>query len=128
MSVIQKIKDKLAKYPHIAYEHDGDTLSVTPEGGFTVWITDLTSAYRVGFDGWHNEFTDEYEALDRFAFGLSEDCRLEVTSRGTTEYKWTLQAYERGEWVSYDTTGLVFFPYWRRKKVEYRRNYVIAGS
>jgi hypothetical protein len=44
--------------------------------GFTVGLRITPSGFTVYFEGWHEEFTSEDEALNCFAFGLSPKCRL----------------------------------------------------
>jgi hypothetical protein len=82
--------------------------------GFCVWIQERSDGCTVGFDGWHEEFTDGDEALDCFVFGLSTACRLRVFSRGSVDYKWQVLRRVDGQWVSESETGLLFFPFWRR--------------
>ena len=125
MHCISEIKKKLKSYPELEWELDGSTISVSPQGGFTVWLTESDEDCTVGYNGWHEEFTNKEEALECFAFGLSENCRLKVFSRGNMEYKWVMEAYEEGSWVSYSTTALIFVQFWRKKKIGYLQNNVI---
>jgi len=99
MDCINQIKEKLKKYPDLRWELDGSTISVSPENGFTVWLVESEQGCTVGYNGWHEEFSDKNEALNCFAFGLSEQCRLKVFIKGKTEYKWVLEALEDGIWV-----------------------------
>jgi len=78
--------------------------------------------FQVGFDGWHEHFEAEEDALNCFAFGLSEECRLKVVKRGTMECSWAAQFWQDDKWVDDTTTGLIFIPFWRRKQIEYRHN------
>ncbi len=125
MNCIGEIKKKLESYPELKWELEGSTISVSPDGGFTVWLTESEKDCTVGFSGWHEVFEDKDEALECFVFGLSEKCRLKVSSRGETEYKWVMEAFEDGNWVSYSTTCLLFIPFWREKQVNYLQNHVI---
>lgn len=103
MTAIEKIEAKLSKYPSLRYSTDGSTITVeAPTGdGFSVWLTDQNPGYTVGFDGWHEEFEDEEEALSAFAFGLSDDCRLKVIQHDDTDCAWTVELVIRvsGEWT-----------------------------
>ena len=125
MNCINEIKKKLENYPELKWELENSTISVSPKGGFTVWLTESEEDCTVGYNGWHEEFSDKEQALQCFAFGLSEKCRLKVFSRGNTEYKWVMEAFESGNWVSYSTTALLFVPFWRKKKITYLKNNVI---
>jgi len=127
MDCINKIKEKFAKHPDLKWEFDGSTISVTPDNGFTVWLTESEQCCTVGYNGWHEEFSDKSEALNCFAFGLSEKCRLKVFTKGGIEYKWVMEALEDGRWVSYSTTALIFFPYWRKARISYLQNKVFSS-
>ena len=125
MNCIAEIKKKLQSYPELEWELEGSTISVSPKGGFTVWLTESEDDCTVGYNGWHEEFVDKKEALECFTFGLSEKCRLKVFSRGKTEYKWVMEALEDGNWVSYSTTCLIFIPFWQKKRIHYLQNNVV---
>ena len=128
MNVIEEIKARLQKYPHAKYECDADSISVFPtsDDGFTVSLNVNPNSYTVSFDGWHEDFQDEEEALNCFAFGLSSDCRLKEYRRGRYAYKWTVEAKENEEWVTDSSTGLFLFPFWMKKESRYLQNNLIA--
>ena len=114
--VISRIKEKLQRYPHVTYTTTDGHLEIPAQSptGFRVWIQERANGCTVGFDGWHEEFTDGDEALNCFAFGLSTACRLRVFSRGSADYKWQVLRQVDGEWVADSETGLLIFPFWRR--------------
>jgi hypothetical protein len=125
LTAIERIRRKLVRHPSIRFTIDGGTVNVHPssEDGFNVWLSENNSSYTVAFDGWHEEFTDMEEALATFAFGMSEDCRLKVVMRGSTECSWTVEGLEDGNWEGDSTTGLVLVPFWRKRRTLYRRNH-----
>ena len=125
MSIVTRIKEKIEEYPNLTIDEEQCSISVTPVGGFTVWATDNGSSYTVGFEGWHEEFESTEEALICFVWGLSTECRLEVTKRGNVTHKWVAQNLENGQWVNTSTTGLLFFPFWRGAKVSHKQNAII---
>ena len=125
MKIIAEIKERLKQYPELSVEEDSNGISVTPEGGFTVWAADHGNSYIIGFEGWHEEFKEPDEALNCFAWGLSNECRLKIISRGGKPHKWTVQSLENGQWVGESTTGLLFFQFWRKKTISYKQNAVI---
>lgn len=127
MNAIETILKKLEKYPQLTYTHDGDsvTIDAPSESGFSVWLTVNNPGFTVGFDGWHEEFQDEAGALDAFAFGLGDQCRLKVTKRGDMDCKWIVEGKSEDGWTEDSTTGLIFVPFWKKKIVEYRQNSVI---
>ncbi|MEM8686971.1 MAG: hypothetical protein AAGF81_06565, partial [Pseudomonadota bacterium] len=106
------ILSRLEKYTGYEVSHDDISLSVccdNPESvEVSVWETG--SSFQVGIGGWHEHFDALEDALNCFAFGLSEACRLKVTLRGSMECAWTMQSLEDGEWVDDTTTGLLFIP------------------
>ena len=125
MSVIQEIKEKLGKHPELAFELESNSISVLPDNGFTVWLTENGNSYTVGYDGWHEEFNSKEEALNCFSFGLSSECRLKIHKFGNSPYKWVVQYREAGEWLNDSTTGLIFVPFWRPRNIVYLQNAVI---
>ena len=126
MNAISEIKEELKKYPSLKFIVEDNTISITPENGFTVWLTEYENQWTVGYKGWHEEFEDQESALKCLFFGLSSTCRLKVFKRGNMEYKWTMEAEENGQWVSYSTTCLLFIPFWRRRSIIYLSNNVMS--
>src|SRR5688572_22777878 len=109
MSAADAIRDKLRSYPQLRFEESADCITVptaTPDG-FPVSLQQHGSHYTVSFAAWHEEFDSELEALNCFAFGLSEECRLRVESRGSFDYRWTVQHYRDGGWHDDSQTGLI---------------------
>lgn len=125
--VIPRIKEKLQKYPHVAYTTSDGYLEISAQSptGFRVWIQEQPDGYTVGFDGWHEEFTDGDEAFNCFAFGLSAACRLRVFRRGSTDYKWQVLHQVDGQWVADSETGLFIFPFWRQRVQRELQNDII---
>jgi len=79
----------------------------------------------VSFDGWHEHFKSQVDALNCFALGLTDQCRLKVFRRGRTDYRWTLEYRTEGGWKEDSTTGFLFFPFWRKCEILYRQNAII---
>jgi hypothetical protein len=128
MSVLDKVRDSLrTKQADLRYTEANGTIVVhaPASNGFEVSISeDLI----VGYDGWHEHFDTLEKALECFAFGFVDRCRLKVTYRGTFAYKWTLESLKDGQWIEDSTTGLLFFPFWRAPRVEYRQNGLLDGG
>jgi len=131
MTVIETIESKLKKYPLARYKTSADMITVeaADSNGFSVWLVQKNPGYTVGYDGWHDEFEDEGEALNAFAFGLSEECRLKVIQRGDTDCAWIVEG-KTGDrkWTEDSTTGLLLTPFWRKKSVVYRQNNLIKET
>ncbi len=117
MSAIEVIREKLKKYPQLNYQIEDNTITVEPVslGGFAVCLIENNPGFTVGFDGWHEEFESQDEALNCFAFGLSEKCRLKVIKRGNMPTSWTVQSWNGSDWNNESTTGMIFIPFWRKK-------------
>lgn len=122
MSVLDRAREILGtKHAALRYTDAAGTVVVhaSRPRGFDVSISeDLI----VGFDGWHEHFDTPEEALECFAFGLSERCRLKVTYRGKFAHKWTMEFFEDGRWIEDSTTGILLFPFWRAPRIEYLQN------
>jgi hypothetical protein len=129
-NAIEQIKERLRKYSHVRYEADASSISVQPtsDTGFAVDLTVNQGQYTVSFNGWHEDFETEDEALECFAFGLSDECRLKECRRGNFAYRWTVQSKHEGNWVADSSTGLLFFLFWKPKKIWYLQNNLIASA
>lgn len=128
---IEKILDKLKKYPDTNYDLTDKSIVIRPKNnsGFPVILTvNSDNHYTVAFDFWHEEFINEDEALNCFAFGLSQECRLKLTKRGNTAYKWTVEYRDSETWKEHSTTGLFNFSFWRPKTIEYLQNDLIKDE
>ena len=128
MSVLEKVRDRLrTKHADLRYTEANGTITVHAPvpAGFDVWISEELI---VGYDGWHEHFDTPEKALECFAFGFSDQCRLRVSYRGKFAHKWTLESLVGGQWVEDSTTGLLFFPFWRTARVEYLQNGLLKGG
>lgn len=115
---------KLENYRGIDVQVAEKSISVmckNPEA-FGVTFEQGNNAFTVSFDGWHEEFTDQDEALNCFAFGLSKESRLKVLRRGGKDCRWTLQHMENGVWLDDSTTGFIVVPFWRSAQYVFRHN------
>jgi hypothetical protein len=130
MSAIETIRAKLQGYRHVQYEYTASSITVAPESpdGFPVNLYEDGTRFVVGFGGWHEHLDSESEALNCVAFGLSDQCRLRVTRRGGTDYLWTVQHLVDGRWWDESQTGLLFFPFWRRRSERFYQNRIIRSA
>lgn len=121
---IAAVKEKLRKYPDLSVEAGEGSIRILPrdDQGFAVEIRELGGTVSVYFEGWHESFERQEEALNCFAMGLSDSARLKVLSRGGIDYNWTLETRQGTEWVPDSTTGLLLFPFWREKVTRYLQN------
>jgi len=128
MTAIEKIKARLSAHPEIRYSESPNEIDVIPpdSSGFSVGFRIIPTGFTVNFEGWHEEFTSEDEALNCFAFGLSPNCRLAVVLRGNTETKWVVESLKDGKWTPDSETGLLLQPFWRSARIEYRQNNLLG--
>jgi hypothetical protein len=127
MGAVERITERLLRHPELVYRVFGGAITVEPltTDGFTVSLIEGAGQWIVEFCGWHEHFMSEDEALDCFAFGLSDRCRLRIHYRGSLPYRWAVEERTGDGWREDSTTCLLFFPFWRRSRVEYRQNVVI---
>lgn len=128
---IDEILIGLKKYPEAEYELNAESITVNPtsENGFPVTFSDNgDGSFTVAFDFWHEDFDDENEALNCFAFGLSKDCRLRLTKKGNRPIKWTVESYANGNWKEYSTTGLFNLSFWKKAEYEFLQNDLIKSE
>ena len=127
---INEVISRLKKYPEAEYELNAESITVNPnnENGFPVTLTDNGNEnFTVAFDFWHEEFDNENDALNCFAFGLSKDCRLKLTKKGNKPIKWTVESIENGVWKEDSSTGLVNLTFWKKPEFEFLQNDLIKN-
>jgi hypothetical protein len=127
MTIIQIIKEKLKKYPQISFEETENYISVLPvsDDGFTVSLEINQNIFKVFYNGWHEDFEDEEKALNCFAFGLSNECRLKEFRRNNQPYKWAMEYKNGKDWIEDITTGLLIFAVWQKQTIHYLQNDLI---
>ena len=130
MDEIGEIKEKLAKYPAVRYTESPSSIEVHPEdeSGFSVSLHLENGGFTVYFEGWHEHFDSKAEALNCFAFGLSQACRLCVVYRGSIPTKWIVEFQQNGSWVQDSETGLIFFPFWCPRRLVYKQNRLLPAA
>lgn len=124
MHIVDVIRIKLDQLPAIKYMIEDDAITVFPTSrdGFEVSLHANDNYYLVNFAGWHEVFKNGQEALDYFAFGLSQKCRLKVFYRGDRPYRWIVEAHKGERWQKENKLRLMLYPFWRKQKVIYLQN------
>jgi hypothetical protein len=130
VDVIAEIKNRLRRYPHLRFSETSRSIEVLPpeQSGFPVALFVERNGYTVHFSGWHENFESPRDALNCFSYGLSGDCRLRVTYRGSMAHRWILEEHRNGRWVAESTTGLFFFPFWRRARTVVLQNRIEVAA
>ena len=127
MSAVDVVRSLLSPRSELVVTATATSVAVKPadKSGFPIELIERGPAsWTVYFDGWHEEFGSEREALSCVAFGLSEECRLRVEKRGETPVKWTVESREGGTWIADSEVGLFRPFFWRARSVEYRSTHV----
>jgi hypothetical protein len=108
----------MLNHPHVTFTSTDGFLEIPAQSpaGFRVWIREHGDRSTVGFEGWHEEFTDADTALNCFAFGLSTACRLRVFRCLGTDYKWQVLVQVDGEWAVDSEAGMLFPTFFLPKK------------
>ena len=122
---INEILSRLDGQPGLPVVRVDNSLSIEPENssGFRVELRDYSTKFLVYLDGWHTDQFNTYEdAAKCFLFGLTAAARLLVKQRGRWRYWWNFETFADGVWAGIEITVLLFFPFWRRKKVYYLQN------
>ena len=129
MNPIDEIRARFDNYPTVQYEEGSNWIRYRPgsEDGFRVELHVLDDAFVVYFDGWHEHFHDAESALECFAFGLSQECRVKVHARGGKPHKWVVQSLKDGKWVTDSETGYFAFAFWRSKNICFKQNALIKS-
>ena len=127
---IAEIRKRFEKYPDARTEEGAGSIRFLPSSpdGFVVGFYVDRDGYTVAFDGWHERFRAVDEALNCFAFGLSDACRLKIVSRGGKPHRWIVEHRRDGAWVPDGETRLLLFQFWRPPSVAYRQNALIASA
>jgi len=130
MSIIDEVCNRLKRYASARIRAGPNVVTVRPasESGFQVSLEVTDRQYRVSFDGWHQEFTSEEDAMNCFFFGLSAECRLRAISHGRFRHMWTVECLTDGVWRADSTTGLLLFPFFLPKKVRVLQNDLIKTA
>lgn len=125
---INKIKEKINLFKDLEIlEELENSITVKPkhEKSFPITFIVNNDSYKIHFKGWSSVLNSEEEALDLFAFGLSNDCRLQVFYAGNIEFKWVLETKENNKWIKLGEEKIVLFPFWQKKKIETYQNKII---
>jgi len=124
MKTTEKIKKLIDRIPDLNFEESKNYFSILPSDkkGFKVWMSIKDKYMTVGYDGWHEEFDIENDAIRCFIYGLTNKCRLKVFKRGKVVYKWIMQAFEDDQWLDFSSTIILFVPFWRKKEIIFLQN------
>lgn len=131
MNAIERIIEKLGKYPQVKFECSENSVSIQPVNrkGFHILIVQNGEEFNVRALGWHESFKDEEQALNCLIFLLSDQARLKVHKRGQFAYKYTLQS-KKGllAWGDVSTIDSELSPFWEKEAIAYLQNAMIRGK
>ncbi len=135
-SIIEEIREKMARFPDARVEHDASSITYFPSAsdGFVVRMTverqDGSEQYTVWYNGSHEEFTHREAAVQAFGFGLSTGCRLREYVLSGRPFRWVVDAWspQRQRWeADWDIVRwlLALALFWRRPTKRYLQNRLI---
>jgi hypothetical protein len=135
-TIIEEVREKMARFPQAYVEHDALSITYFPSDpdGFIVRLTVEPQhgweQYTVWYNGSHEEFTQCPAAIQAFGFGLSTGCRLREYALSGQPFRWVVDAWspERQRWEpDWDIvrwlSALALF--WRRPTKRYLQNRLI---
>jgi hypothetical protein len=132
MNPINTIKERVKKYPNLQIvEGPGSiTIKAESEDGFDVSFEEKKDEYIVYFEGWHEHFkkAEIENALNCFALGLSDSCRIKEFSKKGKPYRWDLEYLKNGKWYSDSTMGLFKFGFRIKPEIRYFQNKLISET
>lgn len=126
---LDRIEAKLLRMG-ASFERTATSIAVHPASadGFEVGFAVDDRSFLVWFAGWHEPFTTADEALSAFTWGLSAECRLRVTYRGSIAVAWTTQHVVDGAWHDDSTTGWLLTPFWLPKRQVFKQNHLATEA
>ena len=133
MDPFDEIEKRLQKYPNTKFESRDGHLTVFPvdDDGFPVTLEfdAKIREYVVTFGEFsHLHFSDSSEALEWFAFGLSDACRIETIYRDRTPVRSNIQSREGDYWRTVNETAILIPLFWKKRSRKMQQNNLIEAS
>jgi hypothetical protein len=130
-----ELKQMLREFPTVSVEEEGSMLvaSCPGENTFKVALEDDPQEITVFLAGYHQHFPrdEARDALGLFLTGLSDTCRLQVFSRGGTDYKWVVELVNfQGYWsgAAMLMNPFTAIAFWRKKARRCLQNTVVTRA
>ena len=124
MDPILAIRERFEAREHVKFEEGDGWIRYVPEadGGFAVEFRYAEDGFVVSIDEWREKFTEGTTALNHFAFGLSDQCRVKIVTKARKPIRREVQAQRDGKWaVVYERRSRIY-QYWRLARVRYLQN------
>lgn len=133
MNPIDQIRKTLTDYPHLKVIDKPNLIAVLSEdeNGFDVTFEERKRCFVVSFGQWHEHLKKDNRgsqlSIDLFRFGLSDSCRLEVHSKGGTDYKCELEYLDplKNEWTKGESLSIFVYPFWKTHQTRFLQNNII---
>lgn len=114
------LRTKLGDKIKISEEHGNKILELT---GTPYWLMTDHSEFTVGYGMSHTHFSDQYQNLEdgiAQAFDLlTNPIRTTEYIKGNTVFKTTVEIeFPNSQYVNIGTTSLLFYPFWKKTKIE----------
>ncbi len=89
----------------------------------------MNNEYTIGFgEVGHVHVAGAQEALEWFAFALSDECRLKTVYRDKTPVRGTIEKKTRDGWETVNETVVMLPLFWRPKRIETKQNKIITSA
>lgn len=122
--VLTAIKDLLMDQPWIDLKESESRITISPNGGYPVWLEENNGVYTVGYDIFSGEANGLEDALKSIRAALTGVVRIEVTSRNGKPVKTAAQFIYQGKWMDVNVvkrkTWLTAF--WEAAEVTHKQN------
>ena len=128
---MQRHQRKFNEIKNLLKEKLGEKIDVISENGNEIieiknsnfWLMADKTEFTVGFGLNHTHFSDKYENLDDGIFQALDllTNRIKTTNfiKGNTIFKTIVEIdYENSESVNIGSSSLLFYPFWKKTKIE----------
>ena len=139
---VLKAKEALSAHPNILHswsiDEDEDhcilDIPKKSEGGFDIMIEVFPDHIDISADGPHHHM-DYHQSIEETVISalalvrdmLSKGMRVIEHTRNGKPYKWQLQSFQKGKWISEETTGMLWFKFLGKKGSRVYQNDVLPN-
>jgi len=129
---IIKLKETLKEYQNeiIISEETSNTMRIIQKGKnkLPIFFHVKENGFVIHLKGWHRNFLSEEDALDFFAYCLSDSVRLKVIKFANIQYKWILEfKNDNNKWEEESFAQIPLFPFWLKSEIEYYQNNLLKN-
>ena len=116
--VFAELENKLTDQTQLIWQRSGLSIRIEAAGanGFSITLSKDHDGWVValGDAGFHEHFDESDDPLNFIAWCYSGESRLREIRYGSVVRRTVLEYFENDEWLTYSTTGEIFFPFWKK--------------